>query len=112
MCTASGICPVVIEQNVLIRFDDPDLVVLRRELRKKMEYVRENPVRAGLVSRADDWPHRGEFVVIDQGLVFAAGTVASTEESSLARDLYRARVDSIVVALNGLGSERILLARA
>jgi len=22
-------------------------------------------VRAGLVSRADDWPYRGEFVVID-----------------------------------------------
>jgi len=27
----------------------------------KWEYVRENPVRAGLVQRADDWPFRGEL---------------------------------------------------
>ena len=33
---------------------------------QKWEYVRENPVRAGLVSRADDWPYFGEFVVIDR----------------------------------------------
>jgi len=33
---------------------------------QKWEYVRENPVRAGLVSRADDWPYLGEFVVIDR----------------------------------------------
>ena len=31
----------------------------------KWEYVGENPVRAGLVSRAEDWPYLGEFVVID-----------------------------------------------
>ena len=33
---------------------------------EKWKYVRENPVRAGLVQRADDWPHQGEFVVIDR----------------------------------------------
>ena len=33
---------------------------------QKWEYVRENPVRARLVSRADDWLYRGEFVFIDR----------------------------------------------
>ena len=33
---------------------------------EKWKYVRENPVRAGLVLLADDWPHQGEFVVIDR----------------------------------------------
>ena len=33
---------------------------------QKWEYVRENPVRAGLVPRADDWPYQGEFVFIDR----------------------------------------------
>jgi REP-associated tyrosine transposase len=33
---------------------------------QKWEYVRENPVRAGLVSRADDWLYQGEFVFIDR----------------------------------------------
>jgi REP-associated tyrosine transposase len=32
----------------------------------KWNYVRENPVRAGLVTRADDWPYSGEIVVIDR----------------------------------------------
>ncbi len=27
---------------------------------QKWAYVRENPVRAGLVAKADDWPHAGE----------------------------------------------------
>ncbi len=27
----------------------------------KWEYVRNNPLRHGLVSRADDWPYRGEL---------------------------------------------------
>ncbi len=27
---------------------------------EKWEYVRANPVRAGLVARAEDWPHQGE----------------------------------------------------
>jgi putative transposase len=33
---------------------------------QKWEYVRLNPVRAGLVKRADEWPHQGEFVAIDR----------------------------------------------
>ena len=33
---------------------------------EKWQYVRENPVRAGLTAQADDWPHHGEFVVIDR----------------------------------------------
>ena len=28
---------------------------------EKWDYVRENPVRAGLVSRAEDWPFQGEL---------------------------------------------------
>ena len=28
---------------------------------KKWLYVKDNPVRAGLVSRAEDWPYQGEF---------------------------------------------------
>jgi len=33
---------------------------------QKWEYVRENPVRAGPIVRADDWPYQGELVVIDR----------------------------------------------
>jgi REP element-mobilizing transposase RayT len=33
---------------------------------QKWEYVRENPVRAGLVAERDQWPHQGEIVVIDR----------------------------------------------
>src|ERR1043166_103651 len=31
---------------------------------QKWDYVRENPVRAGLVSTADEWPFQGEIVLI------------------------------------------------
>ena len=31
---------------------------------EKWNYVRENPVRAGLVKSADDWPYSGEIVDI------------------------------------------------
>jgi putative transposase len=31
----------------------------------KWNYVRNNPVRAGLVAKADDWPYVGEVVVIN-----------------------------------------------
>ena len=34
--------------------------------REKWIYVSENPVRAGLVSRAQDWPYQGEIVRIDR----------------------------------------------
>ena len=33
----------------------------------KWAYVRENPVRAGLVRSADDWPFQGEIVQIHHG---------------------------------------------
>jgi putative transposase len=33
---------------------------------QKWNYVRENPVRAGLVQLAEDWPHQGEIVHIDR----------------------------------------------
>lgn len=32
----------------------------------KWNYVRENPVRAGLVTNAEDWPYSGEIVLIDR----------------------------------------------
>jgi len=31
---------------------------------QKWEYVRENPVRAGLVHCSEDWPYQGEIVYI------------------------------------------------
>ena len=31
----------------------------------KWDYVRQNPVRAGLVSKAGDWPFQGEVMVIE-----------------------------------------------
>ena len=33
---------------------------------EKWEYVRQNPVRAGLVETPEDWPWQGEIVPIDQ----------------------------------------------
>jgi putative transposase len=33
---------------------------------QKWEYVRANPVRAGLVTTADDWPYQGEIVSMDR----------------------------------------------
>jgi putative transposase len=33
---------------------------------QKWEYVRQNPVRAGLVTIAEDWPYSGEIVIIDR----------------------------------------------
>jgi REP element-mobilizing transposase RayT len=33
---------------------------------QKWNYVRENPVRAGLVTNADDWSYAGEIIVIDR----------------------------------------------
>lgn len=37
--------------------------VMRSEesYRQKWQYVRENPVRAGLVQRSEDWPYQGEI---------------------------------------------------
>jgi REP-associated tyrosine transposase len=33
---------------------------------EKWNYVRDNPVRAGLVKAADDWLYQGEVVIIDR----------------------------------------------
>jgi REP-associated tyrosine transposase len=33
---------------------------------EKWEYVRQNPVRAGLVESPEDWPYQGEIVYIDR----------------------------------------------
>jgi putative transposase len=33
---------------------------------EKWNYVRDNPVRAGLVRTADEWPCQGEIIVIDR----------------------------------------------
>jgi REP-associated tyrosine transposase len=33
---------------------------------EKWNYVRENPVRAGLVEKAEAWPYQGEIVYIDR----------------------------------------------
>jgi spore coat protein A len=33
---------------------------------QKGNYVRENPVRAGLVKSVEDWPYQGEIVYIDR----------------------------------------------
>ena len=42
--------------------------VLRSEesYAQKWAYVRDNPIRAGLVKRGDDWPYAGEIIVIDR----------------------------------------------
>jgi REP element-mobilizing transposase RayT len=33
---------------------------------QKWNYVRYNPVRAGFVTNADDWPYAGEIITIDR----------------------------------------------
>jgi REP element-mobilizing transposase RayT len=33
---------------------------------EKWNYVRDNPIRAGLVTNADDWPFAGEIITIDR----------------------------------------------
>jgi REP element-mobilizing transposase RayT len=33
---------------------------------EKWKYVRQNPVRAGLVKSANDWPYEGEIALIDR----------------------------------------------
>jgi REP element-mobilizing transposase RayT len=32
---------------------------------EKWEYVRQNPVRAGLVERAENWPYQGEIALLE-----------------------------------------------
>jgi putative transposase len=33
---------------------------------EKWNYVRDNPVRTGLVAKAEDWPYAGEIIIIDR----------------------------------------------
>ena len=33
---------------------------------QKWDYVRDNPVRAGLVANAQDWPYAGEIILIER----------------------------------------------
>jgi putative transposase len=33
---------------------------------QKWNYVRDNPVRAGLANKANEWPYSGEIVIIDR----------------------------------------------
>jgi putative transposase len=42
--------------------------VLRNDesMSQKWEYIRQNPVRAGLVERSEDWPYQGKIVPIDR----------------------------------------------
>ena len=42
--------------------------VLRSDesMNRKWNYIFENPVRAGLVENAEDWPYQGEIVSIDR----------------------------------------------
>lgn len=37
----------------------------RESYTEKWHYVRQNPVRAGLVSKAEDWPYQGEVVRLE-----------------------------------------------
>jgi hypothetical protein len=44
-----------------------DHLIRKTERRaQNWDYVRENPVRAGLMSTTKDWPFQGEIVEIDQ----------------------------------------------
>jgi hypothetical protein len=43
-----------------------DLLRSNESYSQRWNYVRENPVRAGLVKSAADWPYQGEIVYIDR----------------------------------------------
>lgn len=66
----SGLRPSSISGQRLRSFWQPGFHdhVLRNDesYGEKWSYVRENPVRAGLVLNADDWPYAGEIVIIDR----------------------------------------------
>jgi len=38
-----------------------DRLLRSDESSRKMEYLRQNPVRAGLVEHAEDWPYQFQF---------------------------------------------------
>ena len=58
--TAKGILPRVELTAPLWQAEFFDHVLRSRESRaEKWNYMRENPVRAGLVTKAEDWPYSG-----------------------------------------------------
>jgi putative transposase len=65
-----GLQPVRMAGMTLRSFWQPGFFdhLLRRDesYREKWDYVWRNPVRAGLVARAEEWPYQGEIVVIDR----------------------------------------------
>ncbi len=67
---AIGHLPVVVPGTQLQSFWQPGsfdhLLRSTESYAQKWNYVRENPVRAGLVKQSDDWPFQGEIVVIDR----------------------------------------------
>ncbi len=54
------------------------LLALRRELFREVDYVEQNAVRAGLVSRVEDWPYRG--VIHDLRFLWSRRALASESE--------------------------------
>ena len=53
------------EQHPIWQIDGWDTQLRRGEsYSAKWEYVRNNPVRHGLVARAEDWPYQGEMNVL------------------------------------------------
>ena len=68
--SAAGHDPLPIRNQKLRSFWQPGFFdhLLRSDepYAEKWNYVRNNPVRAGLVSNADDWPYAGEIVYIDR----------------------------------------------
>ena len=65
-----GIKPYACAENGLKSYWQPGIFdrLLRRDesYAQKWDYVHENPVRAGLVNCADDWPYQGEIIAIDR----------------------------------------------
>jgi len=68
--TSLGLAPATIPCSKLRSFWQPGFFdhLLRHDesYSEKWDYVWRNPVRAGLVSRPEDWPYQGEIHVIDR----------------------------------------------
>src|SRR6266481_4746855 len=58
--------------------------ILRNEesYAEKWNYVRDNPVRAGLVELAENWPYHGEVIVIDRAWIVVRGISPAQSKSS------------------------------
>jgi putative transposase len=70
MIEKQGVRPYVLSGMKLSSLWQPGFFdhVLRHDesYASKWYYVRENPVRKGLVDRAEDWPYQGEIAGIDR----------------------------------------------